>query len=185
MKKYIKLLIVFVLLISLVAVTGCGNKKDDPTADFKNPKTISYKTDKGTIKLTYDDDGTYEVEKNDPYVILRNRDNNFRIDIDYSSNTVKQQNTSKENFKKDKNYTIIDDLEFNGYKGYAMVQNEYTTTNVYLILDEENDVVSNIKVSPIMTSDATKELDKGTKPEKVLFKQEKVQQILKTVQYEK
>ena len=181
-KGYKKLLVALVLFVGLFVITGC---KKDPTAGFKNPKTIEYKTDKGTIKLSYDDDGNYDVEKNDPYVILRYRNKNFRIDIDYSNNTVKQQNTTKENFKKDKNYTIIDNLDFNGYKGYAMVQNEYTTTNVYLVLDEENDIISNIKVSPIMTSVATKELDKGTKPADVLFNQEIVQQILKTVQYEK
>lgn len=183
-KKFKALLFVLVLFVSVIIVTGC-NKKNDPTANFKNPKTIEYKTSKGTTKLTYDDDGSYEVEKNDPYVILRNRDNNFRIDMDYDNSTVKQQETSKENFKKDKNYTIIDDLNFNGYEGYAMIQNQYTTANIYLILDKENDIVSNIKVSPIMTSEASKELDKGTKPADVLFNQEKVQQILKTVQYEK
>ena len=183
LKKSCKILLVaLVLFAGLFIITGC---KKDPTAEFKNPKTIEYKTEKGTIKLTYDDDGNYEVENNNPYVILKNKDNNFRIDIDYSNNTVKQQNISKENFKKDKNYTIVDDLEFNGYKGYAMIQNEYTTANIYLILDEENDIISNIKISPVMTSEATKELDNGTKPKDVLFNQEKVQQILKTVQYEK
>lgn len=184
MKRNFKLLLVFILSISLLIVTGC-EKKNDPTAGFKNPKTIQYKTEKGTLTLTYDDDGTYEVEKNNPYVILKNKEANFRIDMDYSNNTVKQQQTSKENFKKDKKYTIIDNLEFNGYKGYAMIQNEYTTTNVYLTLDEESEVISNIKVSPVMTSEATKKLDKGTKPEDVLFNQKKVQQILKTVTYKK
>ena len=185
MKKIFKtLLITLILFIGVVIISGC-DKKDDPTKNFKNPKTIEYKTEKGTIKLTYDDDGTYEVDKNDPYVILKNKDDNFRIDIDYSNNTVKQQESSKENFKKDKNYTIIDGLDFNGYKGYAMVQNQYTTTNVYLVLDEEEDIISNIKVSPVMTSIVTEKLDKGTKPEKVLYYNEKVQQILKTVEYEK
>lgn len=185
LKKYYKtLLFTLVLFIGIIGITGC-NKKNDPTAGFKNPKTIEYKTDKGTTKLTYDDDGTYEVDKNDPYVILKNKDSNFRIDIDYSNNTVKQEEVSKENFKKNSKYTIIDNLDLNGYKGYAMIQNQYTTANIYLVLDEENDIVSNIKVSPVITSEATKELDKGTKPENVLYNQEKVQQILKTVQYEK
>jgi len=182
MKKYIKLFLILVVAVSVIALTGC---EQDPAAKFKNPKTISYKTEKGTISLTYDDDGTFEVDKNDPYVILKNKDKNFRIDMDFSDNTVKEQQTSKENFAKDKKYTITDNLEYRGYKGYAMTQNEYTTTNLYLVLDEENDIVSNIKVSPVITSDATAELDKGTKPEDVLFNQETVQQILKTVKYEK
>ena len=184
MKRSLKnLMLLFVFFVGVVALTGCNN--DDPTKNFKNPKTIEYKTEKGTIQLTYDDDGTYEVDKNDPYVVLKNKEGNFRIDMDFSNNTVEQQESSKENFKKDKNYTITDNLEFRGYKGYAMTQNEYTTTNVYLILDEANDIVSNIKVSPVMTSLATDELDKGTKPVDVLFNQEKVQQILKTVKYVK
>lgn len=184
MKNSVKLLLTIILMVLVVNATGCG-KKNDPTASFKNPKTIEYKTDKGTIKLTYDDDGTYDVEKNDPYVILRNRDNNFRIDMDFSSDTVKEQEKSKEYIKNDSKYTIIDNLDFNGYKGYAMVQNTYTTTNLYLVLDEENDIVSNIKVSPVITNDATKKLEDGTKPEDVLYNQKKVQQILKTIQYEK
>ena len=118
MKKGLKrLVLLFVLLVGVLALTGC---EEDPTKGFKNPKTIEYKTEKGTIQLTYDDDGTYEVETNDPYVVLKNKENNFRIDMDYSNNTVEQQNTSKENFKKDKNYTITDNLEYRHYKGYAM-----------------------------------------------------------------
>ena len=182
MKKHFKLLLVLVMVATVFVAAGCSN---DPAAKFKNPKTIEYKTEKGTIQLTYDDDGTYEVDKNDPYVVLKNKDANFRIDMDFSNNTVKEQETSKANFKKDKNYTITDNLKFNGYSGYAMTQNQYTTTNIYLVLDEKNDIVSNIKVSPVMTSTATEELDKGTKPVDVLFNQEKVQQILKTVKYVK
>lgn len=178
MKKYIKILSILVLFAAIFVVTGCNN--NDPTKDFKNPKTIEYKTDKGTMKLTYDDDGTYEVVKNDPYVTLKNKDANFRIDMDYSSNTVKQQETAKENFKKDKNYTIIDNLKYRDYEGYAMIQNEYGTANVYLTLDKDNDIISNIKVSAVITKDFG-----SKKPEDVYFNQEKVQQILKTVQYEK
>ena len=182
MKKSIKVLLL-ILVVCAFTLTGC-TKKDDPTANFKNPKTIEYKTEKGTTKLTYDDDGSYEVVKNDPYVTLKNADGNFRIDIDYAKNTVKQQETAKENFAKSSNYTIIDDVKFGNYEGYVQVDNKYTTAIAYLYLDKENDVVSYIKVSPVMTSKATEKLDKGTKPEDVLYNQEKVQQILKTVQYE-
>lgn len=181
MKKYFGLLFVLVIAISLVAVTGCNAKVTvkGGIADFKNPKSIKYKTDKGTMKLTYDDDGTYEVVENDPYVTLKNKDGNFRIDMDYSSNTIKQQEQSKNNFKKDKNYTIIDDLEYNGYKGYAMIQNEYGTANIYLTLDEKNEVISNIKVSAVTTEEI-----KG-KPEDAYFNNKKVQKTLKTLEYKK
>ncbi len=179
------LLVALILLFGVGSLTGC-NKKNDPTAGFKNPKIIEYKTEKGTIQLTYDDDGSYEVTENDPYVILKNADNNFRIDIDYSNNTVKQQETAKENFAKDtKNYTVIKNVELNGYEGYTMVSKNYTTANVYLYLDKDNDIISNIKVSPVKTSDAEKELNNGKKAEDVLYNQEKVMQILKTVKYVK
>ena len=183
MKRFKTLLLILVLFVGLITVTGCDKLKN-PAAGFKNPRSITYKSEKGTLKLTYDDDGTYEVIKNDPHETLKNKNANFRIDMEFSNNTLKQQETAKANFKKDKRYTIID-VEFNGYKGYAMVQNEFTTTNIYLTLDEKSEVISNIKVSPVMTNDAVKKLDSGTKPEDVLFNQEKVQKILKTVQYEK
>ena len=66
-----------------------------------------------------------------------------------------------------------------------MVSKNYTTANVYLYLDKDNDIISNIKVSPVKTSDAEKELNNGKKAEDVLYNQEKVMQILKTVKYVK
>ena len=185
MKRGLKtLLVAFVLLVGIISLTGC-NKKNDPTAGFKNPKTIEYKTDKGTIQLTYDDDGGYEVTENDPYVILKNEDDNFRIDIDYSNNTVKQQETSKTNFAKDTTNYTIKDVEFNNYKGYTMVSKKYATSNIYLYLDKNNDIISNIKVSSLKTSDTEKELNNGKKAEDVLYNLKKVQQILKTLKYVK
>lgn len=185
MKKSLSLLLVLFLAITVFAVTGC-TKKNDPTASFKNPKTIKYKTDKGTIELTYDDDGTYEVVKNDPYVTLKNSDGNFRIDMDYSNNTVEGQKKTMDNFAKDtENYKVFKNVSFNGYDGNVMVSKKWATTNVYLNLDKENDIVSNIKVSPVMSSKATEKLESGKKAEDVLYKQAKVQQILKTVKYTK
>ena len=55
MKNYKKTLLFLILFIGLTTITGCI--KRNPTAKFKNPKTIEYKTDKGSIKLSYDDDG--------------------------------------------------------------------------------------------------------------------------------
>lgn len=182
MKKGFKSIFLVIFAV-LLLMTGC-NKNDDPNANFKNPKKIEYKTKKGTIQLTYDDDGTYEVTKNDPYVTLRNRDSKFRIDMDYEDSTVEQQEKTIENFGKDtENYTIIKNVNFNGYKGNVMISKKYATANVYLYLDENSDIISNIKVSAIMTSDVTDALDKGKKAEDILYNQEKVQQILKTVKY--
>lgn len=184
MKKYIKVLSILVLFATIFVVTGC-EKKDDPTKDFKNPKTIEYKTDKGTLKLTYDDNGEYEVTNNDPYVTLRNTKEGYRIDMDYSNNTVEQQNKSKGYFEKDSKYTIVDNVKFRDYEGYTQIENTYGTANVYLTLDKDNDVVSNIKVSGIRSSEVADKISEGTKPEDALYNLESVQQILKTVQYEK
>ena len=181
MKKGLKTLLVCALVFTVFVSTGC---EKDPAASFKNPKTIEYKTEKGTTKLTYDDDGTYEEVKSGNYITLKNKDGNFRIDIDYAKSTVEEQEKTKENFSKSTNHTIID-VELNKYKGYVMIDKKYTTAIAYLYLDKENDVVSYIKVSPIMTSNALKELENGTKAEDVLYNQEKVQQILKTVKFEK
>ena len=43
-KGYKIILVALVLFVGLFVITGC---KKDPTAGFKNPKTIEYKTDKG------------------------------------------------------------------------------------------------------------------------------------------
>ena len=140
-----KLLLLLVLFVGIIFMTGCS-KKNDPTAGFKNLKSIEYKTDKGKITLWYDDDGTYEVVKNDPYVTLKNADGNFRVDIDYSKNTTKSQEISKTNFAKDKNYTIIDNVKFRDYDGYIMIDNRYATAIAYLYLDKENDII-NVKIN--------------------------------------
>lgn len=184
MKKSLKTLLLVVLVGTILTATGC-NKKDETTANFKNPKTIQYKTEKGTIKLTYDDGGNYEVIKNSPYVILKNSSNNFRIDTDFSKNTVKEQEKSKETFSKIKNYKILDNIKFGEYEGYIQIDNKFATAIVYLYLDKEKDVISYIKINPVNTNDAIKEIDSGKKAEDVLYKQEKVQQILKTIKYEK
>jgi len=183
MNKRFKLLAVLLLFVGLFVITGCKN--DDPTKNFKNPKSISYTTTKGTIKLTYDDDGTYEVVKNDPYVTLKNKDENFRVDIDYNNNTIEQIKKTKEAWKKDKRYTIIDNVKYGIYEGFVQIDNTYATAILYLYLDEESDVLSYIKVSPVMSSPAEEEIKNGKKPEDVFYNNEKVQQILKTVQYDK
>lgn len=176
MKRYFKY--IFILVLYLLLVTGCDNK-----SNFKNPKVIEYKSDKGSIQLTYDNDGKYREETSGDYKILLNKDNNFRIDMYFMNNTTKkQQEESKKSFSKSSKYTIID-VNIGGYDGYALIDNKYTTAIVYLYLDK--DVISYIKISPIKTIEAIKELEKGKKSEDVLYNQKKIQSILKTIKYTK
>ena len=180
--KKINLLLVAILFVGVFALTGC---KKDPTKDFKNPKTITVETKKGTTKITYDDDGTYEEDESYDAKVLKNKDNDFRLYFEYADLTTKDAKTRLENFSKDKNYKIIKDVEFNGYKGFALTQKTYGSTQVYLYLDEAKDVVFVIQISPMNSSDYEKGIKEGTNPEDALYKKEKVQQILKTITYEK
>ena len=179
--KKINLLLVAILFVGLFAFTGC---KEDPTKDFKNPKTITVEK-KGTTKITYDDDGTYEEDTSYDAKVLKNKEKDFRLYFEYADLTTKDAKTRMENFSKDKNYKVIKDVEFNGYKGFVLIQKEYGTTQVYLYLDEANDVVFTIQISPMNSSDYENGLKDGTNPEDALYKKDKVQEILKTITYEK
>lgn len=181
MKKF-NILLVAIFLVGILSLTGC---KNDPTKDFKNPKTISLKTSKGTTNISYDDDGSYEEAESTDSKILKNSDNNFRITFEYKDLTVKDAKTRESNFKKDKNYKVISDVEFNGYKGFVLVDKRYASSQVYLYLDEEKNVVLSAQVSPMKTTETEEELKKASNPEDVLYNKKQVQQILKTITYTK
>lgn len=182
--KKLNLLLITVLLVGLVAITGC-DKKNDPTKDFKNPKTITVDTNKGITKITYDDDGTYEEDESGDEKILKNSDGNFRFSFEYQDLTSKEADNRKNNFSKDKNYKVLSDVEFNGYKGFVIVDKTWATSQVYLYLDEENDVIFLAKVSPTKSNETAEALKTAKNPEDVLYNLDKVQQTLKTITYSK
>ena len=178
MKKNIKIILsVFVLLAGLFVVTGC---EKDPTKDFKNPKTIILKGDKGTLEVTYDDDGTYE-ENN--YAagggkILRNSDKNFRFGIEFVNKTIKEMEQTKENLGKDKTREVID-VEYRKNKGFVAIDQTWGTADVYLYVDEANDVIVNLRVSP----NTSEKMKSAKEAKELIYGQETVQQILRTVKY--
>ena len=179
--KKLNLLLVAVMLVGVLIFTGCG--KDDPTKDFKNPKTITlFETKQGTVKVSYDDDGTYEEDLKGDTKVLKSSENEFRLAFEIAKKTAKETDDSEGYAKKDDRNKVISDLNFNGYEAYAVVNKEFTSTYMYVYLDKENDVIMKVQISPIMTSVALKELESGKKPEDVLFYKEKVQQILNTIE---
>ena len=182
MKKLKKVLLILVLFVGLFIFAGC---EKDPAKDFKNPKEITVKGDKGNAIVTYDDDGSYEEDESGNEKILKSSDNGFRLSLEFQTLTVSDAKTRESNFKKDSNYTVISDVEYRGSKGFVIVNNKYADAQVYLYLDEENDVVFLVKVGPMRTNEVLDEIAKGKKPEDILYKNETVQQILKTVKYEK
>lgn len=178
MKKILKslLLITIILIIS----TGC-NKKDPTTKDFKNPKTISFEEEKGKIELSYDDNGNYEEQD---YVsgkagkILKNKENNFRMAIEFYEQSSRELEKTKK-LLEDSNNRIIFDVEFRNMKGFALISKTDGTTDIYLYANKKSDVIVNIRISSIEKRDLKNVKDM----KEVLFNQEEVQQILKTIKY--
>ena len=179
--KKINLFLVAVLVLGVFALTGC---KEDPTKNFKNPKEITIKSSKkGETIVTYDDDGNYEVETYGDEKLLKNSEADFRITFRYATDTLKQVKDKETNFKKDKNWKVVSDLEYNGYKAFALISKTNASAEVYVFLDEDNEAVLRVNVSHMKSHDYDKEIKKD--PAKLLFDKEKVQQTLKTVKYSK
>ena len=180
MKKNIKVILIILLIPLLIFTTGC-NKDNQKN---KNHQVVEYKTDKGIIQLTYKDNGDYSLINSKTYVSIKNNKKNIRIDIDLSKNTIKQQENAKKTLDiAYDNYQIIDNIKFNNYKGYATISNKNIIAHVYLYLDEKEDVVSNIIISPIKKSITEKEIESGKKIEDILYNNEEVQEILNTIKY--
>ncbi len=178
MKKNIKIILaVFVLLVGLFAVTGC---EKDPTKGFKNPKTITLKGKKGTLEVTYDDDGSYEESdySSGDGKILKNADKNFRFGIEFLNKTVKELEQTKGYLKKDSKREVLD-VEYRKYKGFVAIDQDWGTADVYLYLDEENDVTVNLRVSP----NRSERVKNAKEAKDLIFGQETVQEILRTVKY--
>ena len=101
----------------------------------------------------------------------------------YSTNTSKQQEQVHKAMKNTKNYTVIDNVEYNGYKGYASIDEKYGTAQVFLYVDKKKDVIYIVQISPLHSLETQKKIKSGTSPKKVLYGLDKVQQSLKTVRY--
>ena len=176
--KYFTLVLVIALAF---IITGCNN--DNPASSFKNPKDLSITKDKTKVSITYDDDGTYRVNKvNKSDKVLISSEKGFRIELMYGTQNVKQQKKYKKYADNDKNYTVIDNVKFGRYEGYVSIHKEYATADLFLYLDK--DVVTNIRISTTKSSDVEKAL-KTKSAEDVLYNKSEVQQILKTIKYEK
>ena len=179
MKRILSYALILVLSIGVLFVTGC---EEDPTKDFKNPKVITVSSDKGSVEVTYDDDGGYEIDESGDEKILKNKDNNFRFSFEFVSDSIKDLKTRRDNFSKDSKYEVISDVEFRGNKGYVIIDKTYATAQVYLFLDESNDVAFLAKISDMSTSKTEEDIkSKGAKD--AIYNTEKVQQILKTIKY--
>ncbi len=176
MKK--TLLLILTLFVGLVAITGC---RMNPTSGLKNPKDITLSGKHGKTIISYSDDGTYDFDKETK--VLRNEKAGFRMTFYYSTNTSKQQEQVHKAMKNTKNYTVIDNVEYNGYKGYASIDEKYGTAQVFLYVDKKKDVIYIVQISPLHSLETQKKIKSGTSPKKVLYGLDKVQQSLKTVRY--
>ena len=180
MKKVLNYALILVLFVGVLFVTGCNN--DDPTKDFKNPKVLTIKGDKGSVEVTYDDDKKYEEQESSDEMILKSSDYNMRISFAFSSDTIKDLKTRRDNFSKDSKYEVIKEVEFRGNKGYVIIDKTYATAQVYLFLDETKDVAFVAKVSDMSPSTTEKLIEsKGAKD--ALYNTEKVQEVLSTIKY--
>ena len=194
MRNAKKVLLTLVLVAFVFTAAGCGSKKDDSKAEsntaskssFKNGKeVVATKGDKGTVKVTYENDGSFEESTAGDSIVLRNPDGNFRMYFEFTTRNIATLEKLIESYKKSDSWVVTEDLKFGGYKGFAFTGANTGTTEVYLIIDKEKEIVLDAKVSPVMTSKATEAIKGGTKAVDVLYGQDKVQQVLKSITYTK
>ena len=177
MKKILKTL--FILTIIIVISAGC-EKKDPLLKNFKNPKTIEFESDKGKIEISYDDDGNYEEQdytSEKPGKILKNKEENFRIALEFYEQSSKELDKTK-NLLEQANSRKIFDVEFRGIKGFASISKQDGTTDIFLYAYHKNDIIINIRISSLEKREITE-----NNVEDILYNNEKVQQILKTIKY--
>lgn len=172
--------IIILLTLFIVLITGCTKEKNN--LNFKNPKTMTFKDTQGQITLTYEDDGTFEYIESEN--VLKNEFDNFRYALSFGTNTIEQQEKIKEKMNKD-TYEIIDNVEFNGYKGYVAIDKKYATATVFLYVDKKEDITIIIKVSPVQSIKSQEKINTGANPKNVIYNLPKVQKTLKSVKYEK
>ena len=180
MKKSFKVLTIIFSIAIVFTVVGCSNS--NPVEKYKKPRTVTIKNNKHKVTLTYDNDGAYAENKiGNGEVVLINSDKKFRLDFMYGNQDIGEQKKSMKYSRDDDRLVLIDHVKFNGYKGYVTINKKYGTVDVYLYVHNK---VVNINISTTDTTGILEELKKE-KPEKVLYKKEDVQNILKTIKYEK
>ena len=177
-----KLLRIIVVIIIVFSLVGC---KKNPASSFKNPKSIKLNTDTGSIKVTYDNDKTFTEQTINEKKILRNDSSNFYMIISFADKKTSDVERLKQNYKRAKIYEVIDNIEYNGYKGFAIVDKKYTTTQVYLYINKNKNIIGKIKISPININKAMAKLKKTDSAKKVTYEQKEVQDILNTIRYSK
>ena len=102
----------------------------------------------------------------------------------YGNQSIKKQKKSMKYANADGRLLVINNIEFNGYNGYVSINRKYGTADVYLYMDEDTNTVINIRISTTDTTEILKEL-KDNNPEEVLYEQDYIQNILKTIKYKK
>lgn len=180
MKKSFKISTIIIILLLVFTLTGCSNVF---SGKFKNPTTVTISKNNTKISLTYDDNGKYdEDEISNSEVVITNSDKKFRIDFMYGSGSVKRQKKLIKYAKANNKLIVIDNIKFNGYKGYVTINKKYGTANIYLYMDDS--IVSNIRISTTDTTEILEELNKRS-PKDVLYKDDEIQSILKTIKFKK
>ncbi len=177
-----KLLRIIIVIIAIFSLVGC---KKNISNSFKNPKDIKMKDDIGTIKVTYDNDGTFTEQKDGNFKTLDNRQSNFRISFKFADKRVSDIKKLKQNYKQATIYDVIDNIEHNGYKGFVVINKNNLTAQVYLYIKKNKSITLIVKITPISTKDAIESLKDKNKPQDVLYKKKKVQDILNTIKYTK
>ena len=181
-KNGIKILVLLVLSLSL---TGCFGR-------MKNPKTVEVIKGANKMEVTYPDNKDNELMTVGNTQIIKNAKLNYKIICGFENRTIKEQNEQRKRLEKG-NSTIIKDVNFNGYKGYAQISKITGSSQVYLYVNKKDDVVFSAKLSSVdldmriseLLDKKTGQIKKGKKAEDSLYNIKEVQEILKTVKYSK
>jgi len=180
MKKIAKSILIIVLFVGVFLVTGCGKKE---TPKFDNPKTVTIEGEKGKVEVTYEDNGTFEFNDGEEK-ILKNTEGNYAFTFSFSPNTIAKQEKLKERNAKADGFTV-EDVTYNGYKGYAVINETQAITQVVLYTDVLNEVIFIAKAKPINNTNARNTIKNGANPKDVIYNREEVQNMLNSIKYVK
>ena len=160
-------------LIVLLSLTGCVNKKDYKMIEIRSNNMIT------TVKY---DKNKFEATKYNNGMLLKNYKNNFRMSFEYLNITDKKTQ-KKESFKRSKNFKIVDNIKINKFKGYAVIDKLYGNVQLFLTKKKTNKVLY-INITPIKIDD-TKKYIKHKNNYKVLYNNQEVNNVLKSIRVRK